>query len=186
MTLPFNAGVRRTEADAATRNRLEMLASERDPGTIEHLVRLGVGEGWKCAELGAGVGTIAGWLRDQVGSSGHVPATDLDTRWLVDLSESGVEVRVQDIAADAPGAGDFDLVHARGVLTHVRDLHRAIGHMVAALGPGGWIVLEEIDMGAPFGRSSPDDPAVGRYVEIMRLMIEKGGGDPDLGDDCPV
>src|SRR5262249_52352062 len=114
-----------------------------------------------------------------------VLATDLDTRWLADLSESGVEVRVQDIATDAPGADDFDLVHARSVLTHVRDLHRAVGHMVAALRPGGWILLEETDMGAPFGRSSPEEPAVGRYVETMRLMIEKTGGDPDLGRRLP-
>jgi hypothetical protein len=57
--------------------------------------------------------------------------------------------------------------------------------MVAALRPGGWILLEETDMGAPFGRSSPEEPAVGRYVETMRGMIEKGGGDPDLGRRLP-
>jgi SAM-dependent methyltransferase len=175
-----------SEADAATRTRLEMLAAYADPWTIEHMVRLGVGEGWRCAEVGAGVGTIARWLTEQVGSSGHVIATDLDTRWLADLAESGVEVRVQDIAVDAPGEGDLDLVHARTVLTHVRDLDRAIEHMVAALRPGGWILSEELDMGAPFGRSSPEEPAVGRYVETMRLMIEKGGGDPDLGRRLPV
>jgi hypothetical protein len=40
-------------------------------------------------------------------------------------------------------------------------------------------------MGAPFGRSSPEEPAVSRYVETMRLLIEKGGGDPDSGRRPP-
>jgi SAM-dependent methyltransferase len=125
-------------------------------------------------------------LSEQVGSSGHVIATDLDTRWLADLVESGVEVSSQDIAVDAPAEGDLDLIHARTVLTHVRDLDPAIGHMVAALRPGGWILLEELDQGPPFGRTSPEEPAVGRYVEVMRLLVEKGGGDPDLGRRLPV
>jgi ubiquinone/menaquinone biosynthesis C-methylase UbiE len=176
-----------SEADAGIpgRERLEMLAGATDTGTIEHLVRFGVGEGWRCAEVGAGAGTIARWLGDQVGSSGHVLATDLDTQWLADLAESGVEVRVQDIAVDAPGDSYFDLVHARAVLTHVRDLHLAIGHMVAALRPGGWILLEEYDQGQPFGRTSPEEPLVARFVEAEVALVKKAGGDPYLGGRLP-
>jgi SAM-dependent methyltransferase len=152
-----------------------------DLGTVEHLTRLGVGPGWRCVEIGAGVGTVARWLSEQVGSSGHVLATDLDTRWLADLPSSGVEVRVSDIAVEAPGENTFDLVHARGVLIWLPEWERAIWHMVAALRPRGWILLEEIDMGSPFGRTSPEEPAVEKFAQGMRAMIDKVGGDPDFG-----
>jgi hypothetical protein len=58
--------------------------------------------------------------------------------------------------------------------------------MVAALRPGGWILLEEADMGQPFGITSPEEPAVARYAEGSRQLIEKGGGDPYLGRKLPV
>ena len=120
------------------------------------------------------------------GSSGHILATDLDTQWLSDLAESDVEVQVQDIAVDAPGDNYFDLVHARAVLSHVQDLHLAIGHMVAALRPGGWVLLEDYDQGQPFGRTSPEEPVVARFVEAEGELVKKAGGDPYLGGRLPT
>ena len=38
-------------------------------------------------------------------------------------------------------------MHARLVLTHVPERDRALASMVAALRPGGWLVLEEADPG---------------------------------------
>jgi hypothetical protein len=79
-----------SETDAINRRRLCAIAGGLDPGTVQHLERLGVGEGWNCVEIGAGVGTIAGWLAGRVGPSRHVIATDLDVRWMADLESSGV------------------------------------------------------------------------------------------------
>jgi hypothetical protein len=110
----------------------------------------------------------------------------MDTRWLAHLAASGVEVSTQDIAAIGPGDGVFDLVHVRYVLANVRDWQAAVEHLGAALRPGGWIRLEEGDMGPPFGRTAPDEPALGRVVEGLRLMMEKAGGDPDFGRRLPI
>jgi trans-aconitate methyltransferase len=41
----------------------------------------------------------------------------------------------------------FDLVHARLVLVHVPDRARALATMVAALRPGGWLLVEDADTG---------------------------------------
>jgi hypothetical protein len=110
----------------------------------------------------------------------------MDTRWLADLAASGVAVRTQDIAAVAPGDGVFDLVHARYVLANVRGWQTAVEHLGAGVRPGGWILLEEGDMGPPFGRTAPEEPALGRVVEGLRLMMEQAGGDPDFGRRLPI
>jgi SAM-dependent methyltransferase len=126
------------------------------------------------------------WLSERVGSQGQVVATDLDARWVADLSSAIVEVKVQDITVEPPSVGDLDLIHARMVLTHFRDPEAALAHMLLALRPGGWILLEEPDQGPPFGRCIPEEPAVGQFVQALRAMMEKGGGDPDFGRRLPV
>jgi hypothetical protein len=47
------------------------------------LSRLGVGPGWRCAEVGAGAGSLAQWLAGQVGDTGQVVATALDPGHLI-------------------------------------------------------------------------------------------------------
>ena len=61
------------------RERLGHLEAVWDPGTIRQLETVGVGEGWQCAEIGAGTGSIAEWLSHRVGATGHVVATDIET-----------------------------------------------------------------------------------------------------------
>src|SRR5690348_6241466 len=58
--------------------RFVSLAALFDPVTARNLDGTGVSEGWRCLEVGTGGGSIAGWLADRVGGSGHVLATDLD------------------------------------------------------------------------------------------------------------
>jgi SAM-dependent methyltransferase len=106
---------------------------------------LGVIQGWHCLEVGAGGGSVAVWLCERVGSSGHVLATDLDTRFLEGLDYSNLEVRRHDIVSDALPEGAFDLVHARMVLMHLTARERALHNMVGALKPGGWLLVEQID-----------------------------------------
>ena len=79
-----------SEVDAAARQRLDAIATWTDPLTLDRLVQVGVATGWRCAEIGAGTGTIAAWLADRVGPGGAVLATDLDTRWLDALGKPNV------------------------------------------------------------------------------------------------
>lgn len=61
------------------RIRLQLLQQSLDSLTIQRLAQLGVQPGWHCLEVGAGVGSIAHWLAQQVGPQGSVVATDIDT-----------------------------------------------------------------------------------------------------------
>jgi SAM-dependent methyltransferase len=87
---------------------------------------------------------VPAWLAAAVGRTGRVLATDVDTAWLPSAG-AGFEVRRHDIGVDEAPAGEFDLVHARLVLTHVPARKRALASMVRALRPGGWLVVEDAD-----------------------------------------
>ena len=127
-------------------HRLALLEQHLDPITYRRLAALGVGSGWRCLEVGGGGGSVARWLCRQTGPTGHITATDVDTRFLAEIHEPTLEVRHHDIMADELPTAQFDLVHARWLLHHLPQPERVIARMVAALRPGGWLLLEEVDM----------------------------------------
>src|SRR5262245_6230837 len=88
--------------------RFTALATIFDPGTIRHLEEIGVDKGWSCLEVGAGGGSIAEWLCDQVGSTGQVVATDIDTRFLETLGKCNLDVRRHDIGSAPLPQAAFD------------------------------------------------------------------------------
>jgi SAM-dependent methyltransferase len=102
---------------------------------------LGVGQGWRCLEIGAGDGLIARWLPGQVGG-GAVVATDIETRFLAGLEALNVEVLRHDMPATVdPRPGDpFDLIHARNLLFHLPERDQVLDRLVSWLRPGGWLV----------------------------------------------
>ena len=119
------------------RQRLALLERWLDPGTIHQLHTLGVRAGWRCLVVGGGGGSITEWLCRKVGPSGHVVATDINTRFLEVLDYPNLEVRRHDILADDLEPAAFDLVHVRFVLMHLADPSQAVRRMAAALKPGG-------------------------------------------------
>lgn len=162
-------------AEQQTRARFAALPRIYDPGTIRHLEAIGVGEGWRCLEVGAGGGSIASWLMQRVGLTGHVLATDGDTRFLETLAGPNLEVRRHDITSDLLPEATFDLVHARLVLVHLPEREAVLTRLATALKPGGWLLLEEFD-----SLSMPPDPAFNPverrprlYDAMLRLMAER-------------
>ena len=127
------------------RRRLDLLEQVYDLGTQAFLERFPLPAGGQCLEVGAGAGSIARWLCDRVGPDGRVVATDLDTGFLEKLTEKNLEVRRHDIVIDDLEEGVFDLIHSRLVLEHIPGRDRALARLVAALRPGGWLVLEDFD-----------------------------------------
>ncbi|HXQ58855.1 MAG TPA: class I SAM-dependent methyltransferase, partial [Acidimicrobiales bacterium] len=126
--------------------RLETLQSLRDASTFRHIERLGVGSGWRCAELGAGAGSVAGWLADRVGDRGSVTAIDKDTSLLRELgTRPHVTVVEGDLMTMDFGSTCFDFVHSRAVLMHLEDPDRVVEHLVPALRPGAMVFFEETD-----------------------------------------
>jgi SAM-dependent methyltransferase len=125
--------------------RFGALAALFDPWTRRHIDDLGIGEGWRCWEVGAGGASVPRWLAERVGPAGRVLATDIDVSWTREAARPPIEVRLHDVGRDDPPAETFDLVHARLVLVHVTDRARALQSMIGVLRPGGWLLLEDAD-----------------------------------------
>jgi 2-polyprenyl-3-methyl-5-hydroxy-6-metoxy-1,4-benzoquinol methylase len=132
-----------------TENRFAALEACYDQATKAHLEALGLQAGWHCLEVGAGSGSIARWLAQRVGSNGRVLATDIDTRWLRTDGLAHLEMARYDVAAEPLPESAFDLIHERLVLGHLASRDAVVDRLVAALKPGGWLVLEEFDAVLP-------------------------------------
>jgi SAM-dependent methyltransferase len=155
--------------DAFERERLALLTRLADPITTGRLIRLGVRPGWRCLEVGAGDGSVARWLADRVGPEGHVVATDLNPRFLAGHGLANLEVRRHDLLADDLEAGCYDLVHCRFVLMHLSDPVRALGRLAEAVRPGGWLLVEEADVGS-FGAADPGHPRAAGFDRRTRAL----------------
>lgn len=157
--------------------------AECDPLTVRYLVGLGVEEGWRCLDVGAGAGSIVRWLSERVGPKGSVVAADIDTRFLEDL-DGNLEVRRLDITRDEPEAGAYDLVHCRWLLMHLDDPAAAVRRMAKALRPGGWLLVEEVDgrsMTAIDGAHPLADEFNAATQKRMRALRDGGIIDTYLG-----
>jgi SAM-dependent methyltransferase len=133
------------ERRAMARDHFETLSTLFNEQTFDHIRALGIRDGWHCWEAGAGGGSVPGWLARQVGSTGHVLASDIDISLLEATADPPYEARRHDLTVDPPPAADFDLVHARLVLEHLTDPSVALATLVAALRPGGWLLVESSD-----------------------------------------
>jgi SAM-dependent methyltransferase len=155
------------------RERLQGIEALWDPGTKAVIERLGLAPGWRCLEVGAGAGSIAGWLAD---AGADVLATDIDTRFLE--ARPGLEVRRHDILTEPLPPASFDLVHARLVVEHLGP--RALDGMVLAVRPGGWLVLEDCDWDAAAAHPD-DDGSFERVGDAVLALMARSGFDPRAG-----
>jgi SAM-dependent methyltransferase len=140
---PYQQGVLGHGAEGEF-HRLRLLERVCDPVSRDIIAGTGLAPDWRCAELGAGAGSMARWLAEQC-PDGRVVATDLDTGFLQSMRLPGhVEVLRHDVCAD-PGfdIGSFDLIHARALLTHLPDPEGVLRNLTGWLAPGGWLVLED-------------------------------------------
>lgn len=176
------------------RERIASLQETTDPETIFVLERVGIQSGWRCLEVGGGGGSIARWLAERVGPTGSVVVTDLNTRFLDELEVANVEVRQHDIVNDELETGAFDLVHSRFLLEHLPERDQVLDKMVAAVKPGGWIVMEDVDFEmAIWGDAEqmlvhPPElaDAVARTRHGMVEGMKMRGIDPEYGRRLPI
>jgi SAM-dependent methyltransferase len=175
------------QAEAGTRFRA--LAELFDPPTFRRIGALGIATGWRCWEVGAGARSVPDWLAGRVGPTGLVLATDIDTSWLDGPATPHLEVRRHDVGSEAPPADGLDLVHARLVLTHVRERERALASMVSALRPGGWLLVEEADPGLqPLlcpDEYGPAQELANRLRRGFRALMADRGADLTYGRTLP-
>ena len=130
-------------ADPQGRQQLRLLADICDEHSTTMLASTGIRSGWQVLDVGPGAGTVTAWLAKRVRPGGHVTALDLDPRHLA--TADNVTVRHGDVRTVDLPSGHFDLIHARLVLLHLAERDMVLDRLVAALKPGGLLVLSEWD-----------------------------------------
>src|SRR5882762_9936092 len=170
---------------AAGRDRLKVLARIMRPAALELFQRAGLQPGMACLDVGCGSGDISFDLAQLVGPGGRAVGMDMDAI-KVDLAcgeaserkVSNVEFRTCNICETDPEP-EFDLVHTRFLLTHLKDPLQALRKFREALQPGGIVVISDIDSRGYF--SYPECPALHRYAELYTLVALRRGCDPNIG-----
>ena len=165
------------------RHRLELLEASYDPTSFSRATALGVREGWRCLDAGAGGGSFARWLSNRVGPTGSVVAADLDTRLLEGIDAPNVEVRQMDLVTDELPSAQFDFIHTRWVLLHIPARERVLDRLCAALRPGGVLLVEEGDAFPVLAA------ATGAYRDAwlsFNRACRVAGTDPDWARDLPL
>jgi SAM-dependent methyltransferase len=158
----------------AERDRLQGIERALDPTTISLLSSL-VTEGHHCLEVGAGGGSIARWMCEQIGSTGSVTAVDVDGRFLADLA-APVTVVIGDI--DTVELSRYDVIHARAVFTHLPHRDAVLARLTDALKPGGWLFVEDaawIYSPEQLAKASTDPEACeAMWTAILALLDKRG------------
>ena len=166
-------------------DRFTAFATLFDPSTFRHLDALGLAPGWRCWEVGAGGTSVVAHLAARVGERGHVLATDINLSWAANAAAPNVTILEHDVAADPPPGGPFDLVHARLVLVHVPERDTALANMVAALRPGGVLLVEDADPALQprscLEETGPEEVLANRLRRGFRHLLSERGVDLAYG-----
>jgi serine phosphatase RsbU (regulator of sigma subunit)/SAM-dependent methyltransferase len=140
-------------------------------------------------DVGSGLGQLSRAMARVVGP-GRVVGVERDPQQLAEAqrqAEEDGEANLVDFrrgeAADLPltedERGAFDLAHTRFLLEHVPDPQRVVDSMVAALRPGGRIVLEDDDH--DLLRLWPEVPNFNRVWNAYLRTYDQLGNDPYVG-----
>jgi SAM-dependent methyltransferase len=161
------------------RFRLQLLQEFHDPLSVRQLDAIGVGDGWRCLDAGAGGGSVTRMLSERVGPTGSVLAIDLDTTLLEEIASDRVEVRSHDLLRDPLPADTFDLVNARLLLMHLPARRDVLRRLVAATRPGGWVAGVEPDFTTV--ELAPTNLAWDGTWSVFLDALVAGGWDPRYG-----
>lgn len=146
--------------------------------------------GYRILDVGSGLGQFSRAMARSSGPTGKVVGIERSPEQLAQAQRLAVEDRESSLVEFRQGDAlalplrpeewaTFDLAHARFLLEHVSDPLAVVRAMVAAVRPGGRIVLADDDH--DILRLSPDLPAfMPLWVAYMR-SYERLGNDPFVG-----
>jgi SAM-dependent methyltransferase len=167
--------VHQNNSEQTESERLRKLEALFDPRSQAFIKKIGLRKGHSILEAGAGRGGLLPWLWETVGEWGHVTAVDLKTRFIDHLQQANLEVLEGDLTDLDLGKEKFDIIHERYVLTHIADYRNVLRKMMAALKPGGWLLLEDADFSA--ARLAAATPQLGKAfkatIQARNLLFGK-------------
>jgi SAM-dependent methyltransferase len=111
------------------------------------LQRLGLGPGWRCADVGAGGGDVSVALAEMVGRDGRVYAVDSDPLTRDEVARAAAPyaqvIALTQAGEDLSLPEEVDLAFCRFLLLHVLEPLDVLHKMAEAVRPGGWVVAQE-------------------------------------------
>jgi SAM-dependent methyltransferase len=172
------------------KERLDLLARVMLPITRQLLARVGLIRGMKCLDAGCGGGHVTLLMAKMVGPEGRVIGTDTDDEILTlarrdaEAANAGnVEFQHLDACASL-SQENFDLTYARFLLSHLSEPERCLAAIVKACRPEGTIVIEDTNFSGSF--CYPGCAAYERYVELYEKILQRRGGDSNIGPKLPA
>jgi SAM-dependent methyltransferase len=148
------------------------------------LDRLGLREGWRCVDVGAGGGDVTVALAEVVGRDGRVYAVDADPRARDEVAKAAAASGQAQVVAITQAAEELllpepvDLAFCRFVLMHVLDPVVVLRRMGACVRANGWVVAQEPVTsagrvgGRPLSMPGARHPDVG--ARLPALVAEAG------------
>jgi SAM-dependent methyltransferase len=138
------------------------------------LQRLGLGPGWRCADVGAGGGDVSVALAEMVGRDGRVYAVDSDPLARDEVARAAA-AHAQVIALTQAGEDlslpeEVDLAFCRFLLLHVLEPLAVLQKMAQAVRPGGWVVAQEPITSAGRIGGSPLSMPDARHPDVGALL----------------
>lgn len=165
--------------------RLDLLAQVMSPTTEALLAGSGLSSGMTCLDLGCGAGHVSRSLAARVGPRGRVVGVELDPVKLAtahaEAERAGLgnlEYRAADVKTWSE-PDTYDVAYGRFIVSHLPDREDLVRRLWQALRTPGTLILEDIDFTGAF--CYPTNAAFTRYCELYVRVIDRRGGDANVG-----
>ncbi|MEH2232780.1 MAG: class I SAM-dependent methyltransferase [Nostoc sp.] len=170
------------------KDRLKVLSEVVQGTTLNLLKNLEICEGMHCLDVGCGGGDVTIEIAKLIGAKGKVIGIDMDSS-IIQLSQEEFNHKFTNVEFRALNAFDideklqYDLTYSRFLLAHLTNPEIVTTKMYQALKSGGVAIVEETDFSGYY--CYPESQAFARYLELHRQVIDRRGGNVDLGAKIP-
>jgi len=157
------------------------LEAKTDAEKVRHRLRLvGLGEGMRALDAGAGTGAVSRVMLELVGNKGEVVALDSSAERMRFGARRAGRVRflVSDLYSPALRPASFDFVWCEFVFEYLRKPDAALAELVQLLRPGGKLVVADLDGNGVFHH-----PIAPRMEASLNKLVRalRGAFDPFAG-----